>query len=146
MSNEILSKNLDEYVKVCNAIDRIQTKIDLYREETEKKLEIATEAEKKEIMIEFKNFIEAIKKDKNILIKFKTLKQKQNQLRLQLTSSKCNDCLQSINEKNSLDFLDEKYRKIVNLEESSIIDIDITRLELLREKCRTMVDDLYSNN
>lgn len=74
---------LDEYVKISRTIESIQTKIEEFKREIEISIENAqSENEQNEHIEKFKEMMTKIKTDPNIITKFKSLKKKQNELKI----------------------------------------------------------------
>jgi hypothetical protein len=78
LNNYPTSKLLDEYVKICNKMEKIKKIIENYKKELEDKLMNNNDENEQKINIDqFKEMINKIKEDTEITTKYKLLKQKQ---------------------------------------------------------------------
>ena len=73
---------MDEYIKVTNAIDNIQNKIDQYIRDTEEKInKTYNNLDKNELIKKFKQVLFYIKNNPDITTKYKLLKMRQEELK-----------------------------------------------------------------
>ncbi len=73
---------LDEYVKISKTIESIQTKIDELKKDIEKSIvDAQSENEQNEHIEKFKELMEKIKTDPNMILKYKSLKNRQLELK-----------------------------------------------------------------
>ena len=111
---------LDEYVKITRTIENIQTKINRYIKDIEEAIENAqTEREKDEKINELKDMMHRIKNDRDITQKYRYLKERQKELRGQLTLSTQSHVVVINPEPNSFDVLvdlRERYDKLAKQE------------------------------
>jgi hypothetical protein len=79
---------LDEYHSIKSELDKLNTTVELIRQDTKTKLENAKyDHEKDKIFTEFRNNIDNIKNDKELKKKYKQLKIRQNEILILLDSS-----------------------------------------------------------
>lgn len=117
-------KLLDEYVKVTKTIDNIHEKINRYKHIIEKRIDETDDEDiQTKYLNEFRKFIEQIKNDDDITQKYRFLRNKQRDLRNQLTM---NDVDKTIFELKSK-YGDENYDlNKISLRTRSDINMDNT--------------------
>lgn len=152
--------NLDEYVKVTNAIDNIHDKINKYKKIVSETIEnSSSEKEQIRCLLEFKNTIKRIKSDSNITHKYKLLKKRQNELKnILLSSTKTNTFYNNLNDNEHIfttsdisNYLNDLQTKYSYLVKKKIIIVDESELKYInyRTKCdanfvkfKTIIDDV----
>lgn len=137
---------LEEYVKVTRAIENIQNKINRYKETVVDTIKrSSSDKEQKEKAEEFRQMMQKIKTDPTITKKYRTLKQRQEELKRQLITVAESEIDKKISDlKVKYSALSRRRIVIVDDDKMKYIELENAR-SAETVKFNTIIDEIQSN-